>query len=105
MVISMRFEVKKCDNEYCVFDNDDDMNVVAVCDVERISQKTCELLNMLHEENIELKQSIVDIAKEYSEQEIENEQLKHQLATLDGLYCSDKEDMNEVFRLDLQKFL
>ena len=45
----MRFEVKKCDNEYCVFDNDDGKNVVAVCDVERISQKTCELLNEQNE--------------------------------------------------------
>lgn len=31
----------------------------------------------------------------------ENENLKHQLITLDGLYVSDKEDMSEVWRLDL----
>ena len=68
----MRFEVKKCDNEYCVFDNDDDKNVVAVCDVERISQKTCELLNNLHEENTHL-------TTKCSQLEKENEQLKSEI--------------------------
>lgn len=31
----------------------------------------------------------------------ENEHLRHQLITLDGLYVSDKEDMSDCWRLDL----
>ena len=45
-----------------------------------LGEDVCKLLNELHEEN---------------------EELKHQLITLDGLYVSDKEDMSEVWRLDL----
>ena len=39
------------------------------------------------------------------QQEERIKQLEHQLATLDGLYASDKEDMSEPFRLDFTEIL
>ena len=33
----------------------------------------------------------------------ENEELKHQLNTLNGLYASDKEDMSHPFRLEFKE--
>ena len=41
------------------------------------------------------------IMKALNELNEENEYLKHQLITLDGLYVSDKEDMSDCWRLDL----
>lgn len=60
-------------------------------------------LTQIKKENDDLKRGILkDIfADECEEYKKENEQLKHQLITLDGLYVSDKEDMSEVWRLDL----
>ena len=52
-----RFYIKESEStgEYPVFDRLNDDECVAVSDVERISQKTCDLLNNLHEENEQLK--------------------------------------------------
>lgn len=42
--------------------------------------------------------TVLDLLNELHE---ENEYLRHQLITLDGLYVSDKEDMSDCWRLDL----
>lgn len=62
-----------------------DNGFVRVCNSERLE----EFLNELAKENEEINESVVSIAKEYSEQEIiidmlqnENEQLKQQLQSL-----------------------
>lgn len=47
------------------------------------------------------KRALISYCKALNELNEENENLKHQLITLDGLYVSDKEDMSEVWRLDL----
>ena len=66
----------------------------------------------LEEQNEELNQIVHDYAKIIEElkimskqQEERIKQLEHELATLDGLYASDKEDMSEPFRLDFSEIL
>jgi hypothetical protein len=57
-----RYYIKKSDSEYPVFDRLNDNNCVAVCDVERISQITCNELNALHEENQRLIKMLDNVA-------------------------------------------
>ena len=99
----MSFIVKKCEEEYCVFDSNEDMNVVAVCDVERISQKTCNLLNELNDENELLKQTNQELNDELQKTmgylalksgiERENKQLKQQNRGLQSELKIFKEDV------------
>lgn len=77
MTENKRFTYMEQLNGFCdVYDNGKILSCMRLEYVEN----TVNLLNELHEEN---------------------ENLKHQLITLDGLYVSDKEDMSEVWRLDL----
>ena len=55
---------------------------------EREAKQLCDLLNMLHEENRELRKMNVELKKQIIDLRIENEQLKQQLADVDRLIDS-----------------
>lgn len=67
MTENKRFYIKQSEStgEYPVFDRLNDDECVAVSDVERVSQKTCDLLNKLSDENEQLKKRLSNVQTLY----------------------------------------
>ena len=88
-----RFYINKSEStgKYPVFDRLDDDNCVAVSDVERISQITCDLLNALHEENKQVKHDAGVLICSNQEYRKENEQLKEEIKDLNDVLARYEE--------------